>query len=127
MVVILVAAMGFIPVDQVVTTRGVVVSTSPTVLVQPLETAIVRSIEVHEGQEVKAGQLLARLDPTFTSADVATLEAQLSSLEAELARLQAEAGGKPFTYTGTDSNWLLQAGDLRSPQGAVRRPSRTAP
>jgi HlyD family secretion protein len=109
MVVVLVAAMGMIPVDQVVTARGLVVSQSPTILMQPLETAIVRSIDVREGQDVRAGQLLARLDPTFAAADLATLEAQVSSLEAEVARLQAEAGGKMFTYTGLDPDWLLQA------------------
>ena len=65
----MVLAMAVIPVDQVVSTRGVVVSQSSTILVQPLETAIVRSIDVREGQVVKAGQLLARLDPTFTTAD----------------------------------------------------------
>src|SRR5262249_34422925 len=44
MVFLLVGAMAVIPVDQVVTARGVVVAQSPTILVQPLETAIVRSI-----------------------------------------------------------------------------------
>src|SRR5438477_10074566 len=45
MVVLVITAMGLIPIDQVVTARGIVVSQSPTVLVQPLETAIVRSID----------------------------------------------------------------------------------
>ncbi len=109
MVLSLIAILGLIPVDRVVTTRGVVVSQSPTILVQPLDTAIVRSINVRDGERVQAGQLLARLDPTFAAADVATLEAQRSSLEAEVARLQAEASGQPFTYAGTDRNRLLQA------------------
>ena len=109
MVFVLVATLGLIATDQVVTARGLVVSKSPTILVQPLDTAIVRSIDVREGQEVRAGQLLARLDPTFAAADLATLTAQVSSLEAQVARLQAEAEGKPFTYTGDDPEWVLQA------------------
>ena len=109
MVVVLILAAGFIPVDRVVTARGVVVSQTPTILVQPLDTAIVRSIDVREGDRVSAGQVLARLDPTFASADLATLATQVTTLEAEAARLQAEAEGKPFTYTGNDPNWLLQA------------------
>jgi hemolysin D len=109
MVFALIAAMAIIPIDQVVTARGIVVSGSPTILVQPLETAIVRTIDVHEGQKVRAGQLLARLDPTFAAADLATLQTQVQSLNAEVARLRAEADGKPFTYAGTDPNWLLQA------------------
>jgi hemolysin D len=109
MVAALVTTLGLLPIDQVVTARGIVVSKSPTVLVQPLETAIVRSIDMREGQEVRAGQLLARLDPTFAAADLAALTAQVSSLDAQVARLQAQAEGKPFSYTGTDPDWLLQA------------------
>jgi HlyD family secretion protein len=109
MVAVFVAAMALIPVDQVVTARGVVVAQSPTILVQPLETAIVRSIDVREGQHVQAGQVLARLDPTFATADFVALEAQVQSLDAQVARLQAETEGKPFTYSGADSNWSLQA------------------
>src|SRR5262245_64990122 len=57
MVVAMVVLAGVIPVDQVVTTRGTVVSQSANIVVQPLETAIIRSIDVREGQKVKAGQI----------------------------------------------------------------------
>ncbi|MHC2335476.1 HlyD family type I secretion periplasmic adaptor subunit [Bradyrhizobium sp. USDA 4454] len=109
MVAALVLVAGVLPVDQVVTARGLVVSQSSTILVQPLETAIVRSIEVSEGQRVRAGDVLARLDPTFAEADRVALEGQLNSLEPELARLRAEAGGQTFMYSGNDPNWTLQA------------------
>jgi hemolysin D len=108
MVVMLIVVLGLIPVDRVVTARGIVVSQSPTILVQPLDTAIVRSIDVRDGQPVRAGQVLARLDPTFAAADVATLVAQLSSFEAEVARLQAEDAAQPFDYVGPDRNRLPQ-------------------
>lgn len=109
MVVALITLAALMPVDQVVTTTGLVVSQSPNILVQPLETAIVRSIEVREGQRVEKGELLARLDPTFAAADLAALSAQVSTLEAAVARLQAEADGKPFDYKGLDPSWTLQA------------------
>ncbi|PBC00568.1 HlyD family type I secretion periplasmic adaptor subunit [Mesorhizobium sp. WSM3860] len=109
LVIVLITVAGLIPVDQVVTTRGLVVSQSPNIIVQPLETAIVRSIEVREGQHVQAGQLLARLDPTFASADLQALAMQVSTLEAEVARLKAEADGKEFNYDGLDPSWTLQA------------------
>ena len=109
MVVTLIAVTGFIPVDRVVTASGLVVSNSNTILVQPLETAIVRSIDVHEGEEVHAGQLLARLDPTFTSADLATVSDQASALEAKVKRLTAEANGAQWNYSGDDPKWILQA------------------
>ena len=92
-----------------VTAQGRVVSRSPTLVLQPLETAIVRSINVHEGQAVQAGQVLARLDPTFAAADMGALAAQVASLQAQVSRLQAEADGQPFAYSGTDPNLALQA------------------
>jgi len=101
--------MGVIKIDQVVTATGRVVSESPTIVVQPLETAIVRSIAVHEGQIVHAGEVLARLDPTFASADVGTLTAQVSTLLAEVSREQAEAENHPFKYTGLNPDLALQA------------------
>ena len=109
LVVTMIVVLGLIPVDRVVTARGIVVSQSPTIMVQPLDTAIVRSIDVRDGQPVRAGQVLARLDPTVAAADVATLAAQLSSFDAEVARLQAEDAAQPFYYVGPDRDRLLQA------------------
>jgi membrane fusion protein, hemolysin D len=58
LVAVLIAASALIPIDQVVTAHGIVVSQSPTILVQPLDTSIVRSIDVREGQRVRAGEVL---------------------------------------------------------------------
>jgi hemolysin D len=102
-------AMGLIHVDRVVSASARVVSKAATIVVQPLETAIVRSIDVREGQGVHAGDLLARLDPTFATADADALAAQVSSLQAEVTRLQAEADEKPFSYSGLDPSLALQA------------------
>ncbi len=101
--------MGLVPIDKVVTAQGKVVARTPTLVVQPLETAIVRSINVTEGQQVHAGDVLARLDPTFAAADVGALAAQVNSLQAEVSRLQAETEGRPFTYPGLDPSMGLQA------------------
>jgi hemolysin D len=102
-------AMGLIPIDRVVTAQGKVVSREPLLVVQPLETSVVRSIDVTEGQSVHAGDVLARLDPTFAAADVGASEAQVSTLQAEVLRMQAEADGRPFASTGPDPNLSLQA------------------
>src|ERR1700733_9861074 len=71
------AAMSIIKVDKVVTAQGKVIPKAATIVVQPLETAIVRSIEVREGETVHAGQVLAHLDPTFASADLGTQVSQV--------------------------------------------------
>ena len=120
MLVAVLLALGLIPVDRVVTAQGRVVSRSATMVLQPLETAIVRSIDVHEGETVQAGQVLARLDPTFAAADVGALAAQVSSLQAQVSRLQAESDGQPFSYSGIDPNLALAGGDLRPAPGRVQ-------
>lgn len=109
MVVVMFVLAGLIEVDRVVTAPGVVVAKSPTVVVQPLEAAIVRSIEVHVGDEVHAGQLLARLDPTFAVADVTATAHQVAALQAQVLRMQAEMQNKPFTYSGLDPDMAFQA------------------
>jgi hemolysin D len=100
---------GVIEVDRVVTATGVVVSRSPTIVVQPLDTAIVRSIDVNPGDVVHAGQVLARLDPTFATADMGALVAQVSTLQAQVSRMQAEIENRPFTYSGLEPNMAFQA------------------
>jgi hemolysin D len=102
-------ALGLIPIDRVVTAQGKVVSRQPLLVVQPLETSVVRSIDVTEGQSVRTGDVLARLDPTFAAADVGASEAQVSTLQAEVLRMQAEAAERPFIATGPDPNLSLQA------------------
>lgn len=103
------AALGLIPIDRVVTAHGKVVSNAPTIIVQPLETSIVRSIDVHEGQTVHNGDLLARLDPTFATADVSAVRAQVEALEAEVARLRAEASEQDFAPADSTIPWMAQA------------------
>ena len=104
-----VTAMGLIPIDRVVTAQGKVVSKVPLLVVQPLETSVVRSIDVTEGQSVRTGDVIARLDPTFAAADVGALNVQVATLQAEVLRMQAEATGRPFTSEGPDPNLSLEA------------------
>ena len=104
------AAAALIPIDKVVTAQGRIVATEATVVVQPLETAIVREIDVKEGDRVRKGQLLAKLDPTFTTSDKTALTSQVDSLSAEVARLQAEADGREYLPpAGSGAAATLQA------------------
>jgi hemolysin D len=102
-------ASGFIPVDRVVTMQGKVVPTEPTQVAMPLDIGIVRSIDVSEGDRVKKGQLLARLDPTLAVSTEDALKAQVSTYSAQVARMQAEVSHQPFSYTGLDRDMALQA------------------
>ena len=90
------AAMAFFPINRVVSTPGRLISTQPTIVVQPLETAIIRSIDVRVGDFVKKGQVLAHLDPTITEADITNMRLQRDAYQAEYDRLKAEAAGQDY-------------------------------
>jgi hemolysin D len=102
LVVTSIVLMSVCPLDQVVSSQGRLTSTDATLVVQPLETAIIRSIDVHEGDFVHKGQVLAHLDPTVTDADVEDMRQQAASYAAQVARLTAEAGGRDYAPDPSD-------------------------
>jgi HlyD family secretion protein len=97
-------------VDKIVNSSGKIITTDTPVVIQISSTAPIRSMEAEFGQIVRAGDILATLDPTFSDADVAQLEQKLQSLGAEIARLNAEQNGNSFDLTGheTEPDWLMQ-------------------
>ncbi len=94
------------PIDRVVTSAGRVTPAVANLVVQPLDTAIVRAILVHEGERVTKGQVLARLDPTFAAADERAAAQQAASLGAEVTRLQDELAGRSYVSDGTKPSQL---------------------
>ena len=95
--VALLAVTAVMPIDRVVTSSaGQIVTTEPTIVLQALDPSIIKTLDVQEGELVKSGQLLATLDPTFTTADVSALTMQIASLEAQIARGEAEFGKRDF-------------------------------
>ncbi len=100
----------FSKIDKVVVARGRLVTPLPNIIVQPLETAIIQSIDVRVGQIVKKGERLATLDPTFAQADEAELRARLRSLNTQTERLEAELSGtKSIGRGGPSPDSKLQA------------------
>jgi HlyD family secretion protein len=84
--------------DRVVTSiSGEIVTTQGTVVMQALDPSIIKTINVREGERVKAGDVLATLDPTFAAADVDSLKLQIASLNAQIARCEAELAHRPYT------------------------------
>lgn len=100
-------------IDRVVTARGKIIATTPNLVVQPLESAIVRSINVKVGDIVKKGTILATLDPTFAKADVEQIEARIASLDAAVARLEAEQHDRPYVPDPTSSDNRFGYGELQ--------------
>ena len=69
---------------------GKVVVASNVKQVQHPDGGIVGEIMVRDGEAVKAGDLLLRLDETLVAANRALLDGQIIAMETRLARLQAE-------------------------------------
>jgi hemolysin D len=85
--------------DRVVTSQGgKIVPVGQVNVFQALDTSLIKSINVREGDQVEAGQLLATLDPTFAAADANQLRLQIASLEAQVAREDAELNSAPLAF-----------------------------
>jgi membrane fusion protein, hemolysin D len=81
--------------------NGTVVPLRSVNVYQALDTSIIKTVDVREGDRVEAGQVLATLDPTFAAADVQQFKSQIASLEAQIARDEAELAGKPLVFAET--------------------------
>ena len=81
-------------VDEIVTAQGKLIAIHPNLVVQPLETSVIREIHVAVGDVVHRGQALATLDPTFSKADVDALRTRIAAFEATIERLEAELNAR---------------------------------
>lgn len=82
--------------DEVTRGSGKVIPSRQVQIVQNLEGGIVSDIAVKEGDTVKAGQVLLRIDDTRFSSPYRESQLKSSTLTAKIARLNAEAQGKTF-------------------------------
>jgi hemolysin D len=84
-------------VDIVASAKGKIVPNGRSKIIQPFETGVVRAIDVHDGQVVKAGETLIELDPTMNDAEWKHYQTDLVAAQLEVARLEAElADGDPL-------------------------------
>ncbi|MFK7967357.1 MAG: HlyD family type I secretion periplasmic adaptor subunit [Burkholderiaceae bacterium] len=82
--------------EEVTRGQGRVIPSSREQVIQSLDPGILTELRVREGDTVKAGDLLLRIDDTRAAALFRELEAKTLSLAASAARLRAEAyGGEP--------------------------------
>ena len=83
----------FAPLESAAIAVGVVEAESSRKTVQHLEGGIIREILVADGDAVRAGQTLVRLDGTRAEVEVQSLRGQLWDAEAREARLRSEQHG----------------------------------
>jgi len=82
--------------DIVAVADGKLVPVSYLKIVQPSEAGIVKDILVREGEAVRAGQPLMRMDALITNADLGAITNEHTRQRLELARIDAELSGQPF-------------------------------
>lgn len=96
-------------VDMIVTAQGRLITTRPNLVVQPLETSVIREIRVKPGDRVNRGHVLATLDPTFSQADLDQLQTRVASFDAAIRRLQAELEESEYVVSDpADPDVVLQ-------------------
>lgn len=82
--------------DIVAVARGKLIPKSYVKIVQPSEAGIVKEILVREGETVRAGQVLMRMDGLMTEADAKSLKSDYDRKSLTLRRIDAELSGTPF-------------------------------
>ncbi|MBI1175146.1 MAG: HlyD family type I secretion periplasmic adaptor subunit [Sideroxydans sp.] len=91
---ILWAAFGHL--DIVATAEGKLIPQSYIKIVQPAEQGVIRDILISEGEAVKAGQVLMRMDTTVSDAEGKAIDADYLGKRTDLRRIDAELGDRPF-------------------------------
>ncbi len=96
LVVSTLVASGLIHIDKIVSASGKLVAEAPNIVIQPFDKSIVESIDVRKGDIIRQGQVLARLNPTISAADLTAMKDQVDLLNAKAARLEAQTAGKVY-------------------------------
>lgn len=90
--------------DIVATAQGRLVPKTYVKIVQPAEAGIVKEILVTEGDRVRAGQVLLRLDTTVSAADAAIVAKEVESRGLQLRRIEAELVGRSMVKFTNDAD-----------------------
>lgn len=97
----------FAKLDIVAVAEGRLVPQTYVKIVQPAAAGIVREILVREGDEVQAGQVLVRLDPTENTADNTATAHELSTQQLQIRRIDAELLDQPLKQAANDDAQLF--------------------
>lgn len=82
--------------DIVAVADGKLVPASYLKIVQPSEAGIIKEILVREGDTVRAGQVLMRMDALITEADLEAISIEHARRRIQRERIDAELAGQPF-------------------------------
>jgi hemolysin D len=94
--------------DIVAVAEGKLIPQTYLKIVQPSEGGIVKEILVKEGETVRAGQILMRMDSLITDADARSLEVDAQRKRLTLRRIDAELRDEPFQILASDPSGLAR-------------------
>ncbi|EPE7079502.1 HlyD family efflux transporter periplasmic adaptor subunit [Cronobacter sakazakii] len=89
----------FATLDEVTVGTGKITPSSRAQVIESLDGGIVNALMVHEGDVVKRGQMLARLDPTRFQSNYGEAAARARALRASSERLRSELTGEPLQFS----------------------------
>jgi hemolysin D len=99
-ILIIWAALGQL--DIIASAEGKLTPQTLVKIVQPADSGVVKQLLVNEGDSVKAGQVLARLDTTLASADKVGVASDLSIQLLQVRRIEAELENRPMQSQADD-------------------------
>lgn len=94
--------------DIVAVAEGRLIPESYVKIVQPADSGIVKEILVQEGELVKMGQVLMRMDTLISEADGKSIEAEYQRKRLSLRRIDSELSGRPFKIEQNDPPLLAR-------------------
>jgi HlyD family secretion protein len=94
--------MAFARLDIIAVADGKLVPAGYLKIVQPAEQGIVRDILVREGQAVRAGDVLIRMDAVLTSADRNSIRNEYDTRRLAMRRIDAQLSGQRFMRAPDD-------------------------
>jgi multidrug efflux pump subunit AcrA (membrane-fusion protein) len=89
----------FAKLEQISRAQGIVIATAKTQSIQSANDGVIEEVYVKEGQTVKKGEVIAKLDEAQFQANYEATQSKVASLEATLSRLQAEVFKTKLEFT----------------------------
>ncbi len=105
-------------IDQVGHAKGKLVPKGDVYKIHPTETGKIINLAIKEGQKIKAGQLLAELDPSAAESEVERLDKILDAYRIQLVQ---EISSIERTRLEAEASQAIAAADKRGAQAAIDR------